>query len=193
MPSSRLLDLAHAVLQKSGTVTWDTRGTVPGQVSLGTKPLGTAETELNQAVNPTVPLSQPLGRGTLGHPQKPGTVIWDTRGTPARYVRVFGVLLAGCPAHISPIDWQQAVEDGRKFFASWGEQADALGWTSNDLFSLAPVPDSPSANYRRLSRHDLTGLIWMLRARPVIALTETTAAIQSATAILTYHKREPFR
>jgi hypothetical protein len=43
-------------------------------------------------------------------------------------------------------------------------------------------------NYRRLSRYDETGLIWLLRGRPVIALTETIAAIQGATAVLTYRK-----
>src|SRR5271166_5889571 len=64
MPSSRLLDLAHAVLEKRGTATWDTRGTVAGQVSQEVKVRGTAEVELNHGLNLTVPLSQLLGRGT---------------------------------------------------------------------------------------------------------------------------------
>jgi hypothetical protein len=33
-------------------------------------------------------------------------------------------------------------------------------------------------SYRRLSRHDQTGLIWLLQGRPVVALTEAAAAIQ---------------
>jgi hypothetical protein len=190
MTSTRLLDLAHAVLQKSGTVTWDTHGTVPGQVSHGTKPHGTAETELDQVVNPTDPLSQPLGRGTLGHPQKSGTVTWDTRGTPAKYVPVFGALLDDCPAHIKPTDWQQAVEDSRKFLASWGQQAEAFGWTERELFGLHPVPEQPAANYSRLSRLDMTGLIWLLRGRSVIALTAAEAVMRCRSgATLTYRRQ----
>jgi hypothetical protein len=66
--------------------------------------------------------------------------------------------------------------------------ADALGWTARELFGLHSPPERLSANYGRLSRYDETGLIWLLRGRPVIALTETTAAIQGATAVLTYRK-----
>jgi hypothetical protein len=103
-----------------------------------------------------------------------------------------GALERRCPAYIDFADWQQAVEDGRVFVAKWGQQAEALGWTPNDVFGLHPVPGKPAANYRRLSRYDETGLIWLLRSRPVIALTETTAAIQSATAVLIYRKlRKP--
>ena len=105
-----------------------------------------------------------------------------------RFGRTLGALERRCPAHIDFADWQQAVEDGRVFVAKWGQQAEALGWTPNDVFGLHPVPDKPAANYRRLSRYDETGLIWLLRSRSVIALTETTAAIQGATAVLTYRK-----
>ena len=49
-------------------------------------------------------------------------------------------------------------------------------------------PTGPAANYRRLARFDETGLIWLLRGGPVVALTETTAAIQGATAVLNYRK-----
>jgi hypothetical protein len=72
--------------------------------------------------------------------------------------------------------------------ARWGQQADRLGWTARDLFGLHPVPERPAASYGRLSRYDETGLIWLLHGRPVVALTETTAAIQGAAAVLTYRK-----
>ena len=39
--------------------------------------------------------------------------------------------------------------------------------------------------FSRLSRYDETGLIWLLQGRPVVALTEATAAIQSSTGALT--------
>jgi hypothetical protein len=190
MTSTRLLDLAHAVLQKSGTATWDTRGTVPGQVSQGAKPPGTAKSVENERDSSTVPPSQPLGRGTLGHPQKSGTVTWDTSGTPAKYVRVFDALLSDCPAHIDPADWQQTIADGRKFLAHWGEQAEALGWTARELFGLHPVPEHPAVNYRRLSRYDETGLIWLLRGRPVVALTATEAAMRCPSGATLMYRRQ---
>ena len=83
----------------------------------------------------------------------------------------------------------QAIEDGRKFLASWCEQAEGLGWTARELFWLHAVPERPAATYRRLSRYDETGLIWLLQGRPVVALTETEAAILGHSgAIVPYRK-----
>ena len=82
-----------------------------------------------------------------------------------------------------------AVEDGRRFLAQWGDQAEALGWTVRDLFGLTTVPDMPASTYSRLSRYDQTGLVWLLRGRPVLALTETTAAVQSPTGAVTVYRR----
>ena len=59
---------------------------------------------------------------------------------------------------------------------------------SESYLACNPVPGRPASSYRRLSRYDETGLIWLLRSRPVVVLTETTAAIQGATAVLTYRK-----
>jgi hypothetical protein len=39
-------------------------------------------------------------------------------------------------------------------------------------FGLYRIPKKPAPNYRRLSRYDETGLIWLLRGRPVVALVE---------------------
>jgi hypothetical protein len=85
--------------------------------------------------------------------------------------------------------WQQAVQDSRCFLAQWGGQAEALGWTVRDLFGLAPVPDKPRPSYRRLSRYDETGLIWLLRGRPVLALTKATAAVENPTGTITVYRR----
>jgi hypothetical protein len=54
---------------------------------------------------------------------------------------------------------------------------------------LAAVPDKPHPSYRRLSRYDETGLIWLLRGRPVLVLTESTAAIESPTGTVTVYRR----
>ena len=112
----------------------------------------------------------------------------DCEKSPSPYNGPFRALERRCPEFVEAVRWQQAVEDGRRFLASWGEQAHALGWTARELFGLHTAPERPAANYSRLSRYDETGLIWLLRGRAVIALTETTAAIQGATALLTYRK-----
>src|SRR5262249_19176405 len=110
----------------------------------------------------------------------------DTFRRFGRFGRTYASLEGRCPAHVEAADWQQAVED---FLAQWGERAEVLGWTARDLFGLAAVPDKPFPNYRRLARYDETGMIWLLRGRPVVALTTDTAAIQSPSSTLTMYRR----
>jgi hypothetical protein len=110
-------------------------------------------------------------------------------GRISRFGRSLHELEQRCPNLIDCADWQQAIESGRRFLAQWGEQAESLGWTSRDLFGLAPEPDRLNPNYRRLSRYDLTGLIWLLRGDPVVALTATTATIRHATGNITTYRR----
>jgi hypothetical protein len=113
----------------------------------------------------------------------------DPKAKPPRaYGRVLAALCARCPDLVEEHRWRQAATDADSFVARWGEQAASLGWTAQDLFGLVPIPDRPAPNYRRLSRYDHTGLIWLLQGRPVVALTETTAAIQGATVVLTYRR-----
>jgi hypothetical protein len=73
----------------------------------------------------------------------------------------------------------------------WGDQAAALGWTAQDLFGLHTPPATPAPSYRRLSRYDQTGLIWLLRGRPVVALSTATAAIENASGSITLYRRHP--
>jgi hypothetical protein len=96
-----------------------------------------------------------------------------------RFGRIYSLLEARCPDHVPADRWQQAVENGRAFLATWGSQAEALGWTSADLFGLHTPPEQPHPSYRRLSRYDCTGLVWLLRGRQVVALSEATAAIEN--------------
>ena len=108
----------------------------------------------------------------------------------SNFGRVLTALEAGCP-DLVPVDrWQLAVEDGRRFLARWGEQAEALGWTARDLFGLQQRPENPHPSYSRLSRYDEAGLVWLLRGREVIALTEATAAIQALTGAPTIYRRD---
>jgi hypothetical protein len=56
-------------------------------------------------------------------------------------------------------------------------------------FGLYRIPKKPAPNYRRLSRYDETGLIWLLRGRPVVALSDATAAIEQPTGAITIYRK----
>jgi hypothetical protein len=93
------------------------------------------------------------------------------------------------PDLIEESRWQQAVVDGETFLHVWGGQAAALGWTETHLFGLHRIPKKPSPSYRRLSRYDQAGLIWLLQGRTVVALTECSAAIQNPTGNITTYRK----
>lgn len=94
-----------------------------------------------------------------------------------------------CPDHIEPDRWRQCIDDAQRFIAEWDDQAEALGWTSTELFGLHTPPANPHPSYNRLSRYDATGLIWHLTGNRVVAVTADTAAIESLTNVLIYRKR----
>jgi hypothetical protein len=102
---------------------------------------------------------------------------------------VLDILDKRCPNYIKMDRWRRAVEDGRCFLATWGEQAQALGWTARDLFGLHKPPEQPHLSYRRLSRYDETGLIWLLEGREVIALTPETAAVRWPSGTVTVYRK----
>ncbi len=184
---AELLNVAHRLLRKNWDSTWDSRGTPPKKLSQEVLGAGTDKSPLNQMDDSTVPLSQTLGHGTVGHPGKTGTAPGTVVGQ--WYQNTLEALLQRCPEFVEADRWQQAIHDADSFVATWGEQAHSLGWTARDLFGLPPIPERPRANYQRLSRYDCTGLVWLLQARPVVALTADTAAIQTESGgILTYRK-----
>jgi hypothetical protein len=77
--------------------------------------------------------------------------------------------------------WRQAVADGNGFLAQWGEQALLLDWTVDDLFGLHPIAP--------LARYDAMGLVWLLLARPVVALSEKSAAIENVSGAISLYRR----
>jgi hypothetical protein len=102
----------------------------------------------------------------------------------------FAALERRCPEWVELDRWRQAVVDGRRFLSYWSDQAVALGWTAQELFGLHQVPKDPALTYRRLSRYDEMGLIWMLRGRSVVALTGETAAIEQETGVVTIYRKK---
>ena len=200
MAKGGVRNLALSILQKKRDTAWDTHGTA-GQnrletVSHGENRLGTPILQLNHADSQGVPLSQSQGAGQwdslrsaskkVGHPlgqHSPNTRV-------PIYDRVFTALRERCPDHVHEPRWRLAIDDAHRFLTRWGEQAEALGWTTRELFGLHEVPVNPSPSNQRLSRHDQTGLVWLLQGCPVMALTQTTAAIRMPSgSVLTYRKR----
>src|SRR5215471_16940104 len=104
------------------------------------------------------------------------------------YSQALAALRAECPAYVDAADWQQAIEDGHRFVTQWGKQAEALGWVPADLFGLHTPPEKPAPNYRRLSRYDQTGFIWLLHGRRVVELTKDKAVIETATGTVSYRR-----
>jgi hypothetical protein len=145
-------------------------------------------------------------RGTLANPQNlqnlrsPSVPGDGTRVTiitiPAkglRFRRVFAHLQLRPPAFVPEDRWQMAIMDGSAFLAQWGVQAQRLGWNSSNLFGLHTPPANPHPSYRRLSRYDQTGLVWLLEGRPVVALTEATATIRHPTGSVTVFRKHIVR
>jgi hypothetical protein len=111
------------------------------------------------------------------------------RFQPTPLARVRTALEARCNDYVDEHRWQQAVADSQAFLAAWGEQARALGWTSQELFGLHTPPAKPHPSYSRLSRYDETGLLWLLGGNPVVALTENTASIQHPSGSITCYRK----
>jgi hypothetical protein len=108
----------------------------------------------------------------------------------SHYASALAALRAKCPAYVPKDRWRQAVADATTFATKWGAEAEASGWTAPELFGLNRVPEQPAPNYDRVARVNEMGLVWLLRNRPVVELTETTAAYRCANgSILTYYRR----
>ena len=129
----------------------------------------------------------------LKHAEKksPDTLwsLWSLWSRPSAILPAADALERRCPDHVDHERWQQAIADARRFLRRWSKKAAELDWTARDLFGLPPVPETPPASYQRLSRYDQIGLIWLLRGRAVLALTDHTAAIENRSGSITVYRR----
>jgi hypothetical protein len=101
-------------------------------------------------------------RGVTAEPDgtRAEVTIVEIPPTGLRYRRTFGALQLRPPALVEVERWRQCVEDGRRFLAAWGAQAEALGWDSRDLFGLHQAPERPhppTTGYRDTTRPGLCG------------------------------------
>jgi len=196
-PSIRELALAALARQRGdgGTRHGTSAGQGVSRPANATDPHGTPFIESNQTPSRIVPLSHSLGRETVGHCENFGTARGTLAGQSSGflYAEALRELESECPEYVEAARWQQAIHDAVCFMSKWGRQAQVLGWTAQELFGLHEPPSKPHASYSRLSRYDATGLIWLLRGRPAVALTDTTATISTPSGgTVTYRKhRKP--
>ena len=117
-------------------------------------------------------------------PERAGIIEFDGR-VPREWAEGYARLLnQPAPADVAPDRWQTFVDDCGRFLDSWAVQAAALGWDVRDLFGLADT--KPEA------RVDLAGLLWLLRGRELVALTDRTAAIMTPSgAVQHFYRRDP--
>jgi hypothetical protein len=120
------------------------------------------------------------------HPLDEVSSVADVAGVaaplPADSATPFAAALASLLANNPTRDerrWLLACDDAAVFLLEWGRQAEALGWTKDDLFGLHPL--SP------LARYDAIGLIWLLKGRRVRSLTTGEAVLQDD---LRFRRRE---
>jgi hypothetical protein len=150
----------------------------------------TGVTSNDCAISSTWPSVTPVTPVT---PQK--TVVGENSNAVSfPYAQALNELERRCPDFIEQRRWQQCIDDAQHFIATWGPQAEALEWSSGDLFALHAPPEEPHPSYRRLSRYDATGLIWNLAGHRVVALSSHTAAVAGHTgSIIKYHKVQQIR
>jgi hypothetical protein len=96
-------------------------------------------------------------------------------------------LRSKCPEFVEHARWQQAITDGENFLAARGASAYRLGWTTNDLFGLPPVPSDAARSHRRLARDDI-GLIWVLQGSQVGAMSAREAYVQDGPWYRPYYR-----
>ena len=87
----------------------------------------------------------------------------------------FKALRAACPAEVPKDRWLRCLDDARPFFKRWGQQAQRLGWSPQDLMGLHPTAP--------LARHDQMGLLWALRGQTVIDLGAKAARLSGGLSL----------
>ena len=85
-------------------------------------------------------------------------------GVPALYAEAFARMQASCPAGMSTVRWEQALNDAGLFLDAHGAAAAALGWRVEDLFARA-------------------GLVWALTGATVICLSSSQAMLSDGRKI----------
>jgi hypothetical protein len=87
------------------------------------------------------------------------------------------------PWEFSHGDWQNIASASGLFLREWGEQAEALGWTTLDIFGCHPT--KPAV------RHDMAGLVHGIGDGRIVALDATSAVIERKSGARLTFRRAP--
>ena len=78
--------------------------------------------------------------------------------------------------------WKVLQQDALRVLQDWAAQAHRLGWEALDLFGVHPT--KPTV------RMDCMGLVLLLKGRPLVAITDDSAAIKAVSGgSLTFRRR----
>ncbi len=108
-------------------------------------------------------------------------------GVPEEWAQGVGDLMVmPAPPAWSDEGWKTLQEDALRFLKEWAGQAQRMGWEAVDLFGAHRT--APTV------RLDCMGLVVLLKGRPVVAITEHSAAIKTASGgslTIRRHKASP--
>jgi putative DNA primase/helicase len=84
-----------------------------------------------RAPEPEQPLAQNTGVTVPGED--------SATNVPAPYVQPFKALQSACPAEVPRERWRRCLDDAGPFLKRWGQHAQRLGWSPQDLMGLHPT------------------------------------------------------
>lgn len=97
--------------------------------------------------------------------------------------RVLSLVLGRpCPDDLSPERWERSRRGVERFAEGWAVQAMRLGWTFEDLFSIA----------KPFGRVDLQGAAWFVGDATIVAVSASAIVLRTASgAILRVYRSAP--
>jgi hypothetical protein len=132
-----------------------------------------------EALNAGVRVKLQGGRIMIGYRQEPPAAVVDLlRANEAALLMVLlareaalAALGGECPEDCSDARWVTALRGLKRFLgAGWSDKAALFGWTALELYRVPP----------QWSRIDLTGAALLIGDRRVIAVTEDSIVIETA-------------
>lgn len=85
-----------------------------------------------------------------------------------------------CPDSVHPERWAEVVNDAGRFADAWAAKAVALGWNVLDVFGVHP--GKPDARFDRM------GLVWLLRGKRILAISEDAAKLETSKGYQTFRR-----
>jgi hypothetical protein len=106
-------------------------------------------------------------------------------GISEAYAAAFAQLQIAQPIGVPHLKWQRAIDDAGRFLDQWGNEAERLQWSAEDLFT---APAAPSA-MPTLSNIYSAGLCWLLDGAGVDALDAVTATLSDGRSFSRFHAK----